>query len=374
MTMRMASVLACMALSMSGCESKAPADEAADKTGTAEKTATAEQAAPATPAATGPIVDRAMLAAFAPLPEVMAAASNPITPEKVELGRMLYYESRISKNHDVSCNTCHALDNFGVDNQKTSPGHKKQLGGRNSPTVYNAAGHFVQFWDGRAATIEEQAKGPVLNPVEMAMPGEAQVLAVLNSMPEYVEKFKAAFPEDADPINYENFARAVGAFERKLVTPGKWDAYLGGDDAALTDDEKKGLKTFIAAGCTACHTGPYLGGHMYQKAGLVKPWPNQADQGRFEVTKAEGDRMMFKVPGLRNIARTSPYFHDGSVDDLGQAVRMMAEHQLGRPLTDEQAASIVTFLNALTGEIPKDYIQKPVLPPSTDATPKPDPN
>ncbi|MCB9528325.1 MAG: cytochrome-c peroxidase [Myxococcales bacterium] len=359
---------------LSGCESKAPAGETADKTAAAEKAATAEKAAPAAPAATGPIIDRAMLAAFAPLPEVMADASNPITPEKVELGRMLYYESRISKNHDVSCNTCHALDNFGVDNQKTSPGHKKQLGGRNSPTVYNAAGHIAQFWDGRAATIEEQAKGPVLNPVEMAMPGEAQVLEVLGSMPEYVEKFKAAFPEDADPISYENFARAVGAFERKLVTPGKWDAYLGGDDAALTDDEKKGLKTFIEAGCTACHTGPYLGGHMYQKAGLVKPWPNQADQGRFEVTKAEGDKMMFKVPGLRNIARTSPYFHDGSVDDLGQAVRMMAEHQLGRALTDEQVASIVTFLNALTGEIPKDYIQKPVLPASTDATPKPDPN
>lgn len=369
MSVRATVVAASVMLLGLGCSkgSDAPASEGAT---TAETKAAVEaEAAPA-----GEVeIDRALLGAFAPLPDVMASDANPITDAKVELGRMLYYENRLSKNHDLSCNSCHMLDNYGVDNQKTSPGHKKQLGARNSPTVYNAAGHIAQFWDGRAATIEEQAKGPILNPVEMAMAGEAQVLEVLGSMPQYVELFAKAFPDDESPINYDNFAIAVGAFERKLVTPSRFDAYLGGKDDALTAAEKKGLMTFVQSGCTTCHAGAYLGGHMYQKLGLVKPWPDQKDQGRFEVTGKETDKMMFKVPGLRNIARTAPYFHDGSVATLEEAISLMAEHQLGRTLTPEQVGEIVTFLESTTGEIPTAYIQKPVLPPSTDATPKPDP-
>ncbi len=350
-----------------GCASKETEQPPQVPTAAAEAPSKASAAAPAG-------FDRALLGAFAPLPEAMAHADRPLTQARVDLGRMLYYETRISKNHDISCNSCHRLDAYGVDNEPTSPGHKGQRGGRNSPTVYNAAGHVAQFWDGRAADIEEQAKGPVLNPVEMAMPDDETVLAVLESMPGYVEAFAKAFPGEAAPVTYDNFALAVGAFERKLVTPGRWDAFLEGDDAALTDAEKAGLTAFVQTGCTTCHSGPYLGGHMYQKLGLVEPWPSQKDQGRFEVTQAEADRMMFKVPSLRNIAKTGPYWHDGSEPDLKKAVVAMAKHQLGKPLDDAMAASIVTFLEALTGELPADYIEKPALPPSTARTPKPDPS
>ncbi len=329
--------------------------------------------APAAATAAKPAFDRAVLAAFAPLPAVVEAEGRPLTEARVELGRMLYYENRISKNHDLSCNSCHQLDAYGVDGQATSPGHKKQLGARNSPTVYNAAGHVAQFWDGRAADVEEQAKGPVLNPIEMGMPDEGAVLRVLRSMPGYAAAFAEAFPGEAEPITYDNFALAVGAFERKLLTPGRWDAFLGGDDAALTDAEKAGLTAFVQTGCTTCHSGAYLGGHMYQKVGLVEPWPDQKDQGRYEVTGEDADRMMFKVPSLRNVARTGPYWHDGSEPDLKKAVVAMARHQLGKPIDDATAASIVTFLEALTGEIPTDYIARPDLPASTDQTPKPDP-
>ena len=316
--------------------------------------------------------DSPQLKVFAPLPAVMESASNPITEEKVKLGRMLYYEPRLSKAQDLSCNTCHQLDNFGVDNEPTSPGHKGQRGARNSPTVYNAAGHFVQFWDGRAADVEEQAVGPVMNPVEMAMPSEDVVIAVLRSMPEYVELFKAAFPEGGDPVTMENFGKAAGAFERKLVTPSRWDKFLQGDAGALTDAEIAGLQEFLGANCQMCHMGAYLGGNLYQKAGLVKEWPNTSDTGRHQVTGNESDKMMFKVPSLRLVAKTAPYFHDGSVASLGEAVAMMAEYELGQQLTEQQVSSILTFLEALTGEIPADYIAKPELPSSTAKTPKPD--
>jgi cytochrome c peroxidase len=327
------------------------------------------------PAPKGPVaINEAVLGAFAALPAEMAAESNPVTPEKVALGRMLYYENRLSKNHDVSCNSCHGLDAYGVDNKPTSSGHRGLLGGRNSPTVYNAALHVAQFWDGRAATVEDQAKGPILNPIEMAMPSEAKVVETLSSMPEYVDAFKAAFPGEKSPVTYENLAKAIGAFERRLVTPSRWDKFLAGDKAALTEAEKAGFNAFVEVGCTACHMGPGLGGQMYQKAGLLQPWPNQKDAGRFEVTKNEADRLHFKVPSLRNVAKTQPYFHDGSVASLDEAVAMMARHQLGKELAEPQRASIVAFLNALTGELPTEYIAKPALPPSTAKTPKPDPS
>ena len=317
-------------------------------------------------------VDSARLGIFKALPPVMDSAANPITEEKVVLGRMLYYDARLSKGQDVSCNSCHELSKYGVDNQPVSDGDKGQKGTRNSPTVYNAAGHFVQFWDGRAPTVEEQAKGPILNPVEMAMPNEKRALAVVDSMPEYVEAFQKAFPGEKHPVTFDNLAKAIGVFERKLVTVSRWDKFLGGDQAALTDAEKAGLNKFLDAGCQNCHNGIYVGGSMFQKLGLAIPWDNANDPGRFAVTKQEADRMVFKVPTLRNVEKTAPYFHDGSIATLDEAVRQMANHQLARTLSKEEADSIVTFLKALTGELPTEYIKEPPLPKSTSKTPKPD--
>jgi cytochrome c peroxidase len=300
--------------------------------------------------------DPAQLAAFARLPAAMPATDDPSTPQKVALGRMLYYDTRLSIDYTVSCNSCHPLANYGVDQRPTSPGVKGQLGSRNSPTVFNAAGHVAQFWDGRASTVEEQAKGPILNPVEMGMPNSDAVVQRLKAVPHYRAAFAAAFPGTAEPITYDNVARAIGAFERGLVTPSRWDAFLGGDATALTPAERHGLATFVAANCTACHRGAYLGGDMFQPAGVVEPWPAQNDSGRYAVTQQRGDRFVFKVPSLRNIERTAPYFHDGQVATLDEAVRWMARHQVGRELRDAEVTAIVQWLGALTGTIPQDYI------------------
>ncbi len=308
---------------------------------------------------------------FAPLPPVMTSPENTETQAKVELGRMLYYEPRLSANQKISCNTCHPLHAYGAERTRVSTGFKSQKGNRNAPTVYNAAGHFVQFWDGRVPTIEEQAKGPIMNPVEMAMPSNAAAVAVLNSMPDYVALFTKAFPNDKDPITYNNMALAVGAFERGLVTPARWDSFLKGDQAALSDAEKAGFNTFAAVGCQWCHNGPYVGGAQYQKLGVMKPWPDQKDTGRYQVTKAEEDIMVFKVPSLRNINKTGPYFHDGSVVTLAQAIRDMGVHQRGVELSESQVKSIETWMNSLTGPLPTSYIQPPVLPKSTAQTPSP---
>lgn len=317
-------------------------------------------------------IPAARLKLFKPLPAAMESESNPLTETKIELGRILYYENRISKSHEFSCNSCHLLDKYGVDNEPTSPGHKGLRGDRNSPTVYNAAGHFAQFWDGRAKDVEEQAKGPVLNPVEMAMPDEATVVATLKSMSEYPALFKRAFPGEAEPVNYENFALAVGAFERKLVTPSRWDKFLDGDTSALTAGEKAGFNKFFATGCASCHPGAYLGGTSYHKLGVKKNWPNQKDLGRYQVTKKNSDKMMFKTPSLRNIEKTAPYLHDGSVASLEETVKLMAEYQNGKKLSDADAASIVTWLKSLTGELPMDFIRKRNMPASTAQTPGPD--
>lgn len=302
------------------------------------------------------------LAMFKPLPEEAPSKTNELTEAKIHLGRMLYYETRISKNGKMSCNTCHVLDKYGQDNLPFSPGHEGKLGGRSSPPVYNAALHISQFWDGRAADVEEQAKGPVLNPVEMGMASAESVVEVLKGIPGYVEAFKAAFPGEADPLTYDNFGRAVGAFERKLVTPSRWDEFLKGQKEALNAEEQKGYETFAKAGCATCHNGPAIGGAMYHKLGLVKAWPELKDFGRYEATKQESDKHFFKVASLRNVSETGPYLHDGSVKTLEDMVKMMAEHQLGKTLTDAEVGSIVTFLKALTGQLPKEYITPPDLP------------
>ncbi len=204
------------------------------------------------------------------------------------------------------------------------------------------------------------------------MPGEAKVVAVLKSMPEYLDLFKKAFPNDKQPITYDNMAKAIGAFERNLMTPSRWDALLNGDQSALTPEELVGLKTFLDTGCQACHNGAVLGGTSYQKLGLVKTYPEMADPGRFKVTKSESDKGVFKVPSLRNIEKTGPYYHDGKVASLDKAVRDMAEYQLGKKLTDAETQQIITFLKVLTGKIDPEYTKKPELPKSTATTPKPD--
>ncbi|HRI70010.1 MAG TPA: cytochrome-c peroxidase [Polyangium sp.] len=313
---------------------------------------------------------------FGVLPAKFESDTNPITDAKVALGRMLFFDTRLSKNQDLSCNSCHGLDKYGVDGTKVSKGHKGQLGNRNAPTVYNAGLLASQFWDGRAATLEDQAKGPILNPVEMAMKDEAAVVDMLASMEGYEKAFEAAFP-DADKkelITYDNMAKAIGAFERGLVTPSRFDKYLNGDKTALSDQERTGLSKFVANGCTTCHSGTGVGGSSFQKLGLIKPYPNQKDAGRYEVTKKEEDRMVFRVPSLRNVGETGPWFHDGAYDRLEAAVQAMAYHQLGKELPDQDAKDIVAFLKSLTGEIPKDYIKMPELPAKGEKTPGPDPS
>ncbi len=313
-----------------------------------------------------------LLRRFEPARATIAAKQHELSEAKVELGRMLYHEKRLSKSQELSCNSCHQLDRYGVDSQKTSTGHQGQRGGRNAPTVYHAAGHFEQFWDGRASDVETQALGPILNPIEMAAPSPEHVVRVLASMPEYVAAFKRAFPTEKDPLVFANVGKAIGAFERKLTTRARWDDYLEGNLAALSQQEIEGLKLFTNLGCMVCHTGEFLGGSMYEKVGTVEPWPNQNDQGRFAVTQRDGDRMMFKVPTLRNISETAPYFHDGVADNLEQAVALMGRHQLGLELEKAEVASIVAWLRSLKGELPKAYVALPELPKSTDGTPAPD--
>jgi cytochrome c peroxidase len=334
--------------------------------------ASCSKPAPPAPAAQpAPTINQASLQAFAPLPDAVPAA-RASSPAMIDLGRMLFYEPRLSKSQKISCNSCHDLATYGVDNQPTSDGHKGQRGTRNSPSVYNAAGHFAQFWDGRAPDVEAQAKGPVLNPVEMAMPGEARVVAVLTSMPDYVDAFTKAFPNEPKPVTYDNMAKAIGAFERKLMTPSRWDALLKGDTTALTAEEKVGFETFVDSGCATCHNGALLGGGSYQRIGLAKAFPRVADGGRMNITKAEADKAVFKVPSLRNVEKTGPYFHDGGTPTLEQAIRDMGEYQLGASLADKQVREIADFLKALTGKVDAGYVKAPALPKSTAKTPKPE--
>jgi len=301
----------------------------------------------------------AELAVFAALPASVASESNPATPAKIALGWRLYYETQLSADGSQSCNSCHELNAFGAETTAVSTGVVGKQGGRNAPTVYNAAGQVAQFWDGRSPSVEDQAKGPILNPIEMAMADSQAVLSRLAKIPGYVAAFRGAFPDEPKPLIYDNVGRAIGAFERQLLTPSRWDAYLGGDQTALTPDELRGLRGFLDAGCQGCHNGAYMGGSMFQKLGVAHPWPTTEDVGRFAVTKSPADSLVFKVPSLRNITRTAPYFNDGKVVALDDAIRLMAHHQLGAALTDGQLASIITFLGALTGTVPPEYVAPP---------------
>lgn len=286
--------------------------------------------------------------ALTPLPARMPGADKD-TPALVNLGRTLFFDVRLSANNSQSCNSCHAVDKNrgGVDNEATSPGAFGKRGGRNSPTVLNAGFHMTQFWDGRAGDLTAQAKGPILNPIEMAMPSEQAVVEKLGTIPTYQTAFAKAFPGEAKPLTYDNLARAIAAFERTLVTRDRFDDFLKGENQALTAEEFKGLDLFVSIGCTACHNGPALGGNSYQKRGLIHA-VKLDDVGRFGVTGDEDDKFKFKVPGLRNISMTAPYFHDGSKRELTEAVREMAWIQLDRKLTDEEANALTAFLNALS--------------------------
>ena len=296
---------------------------------------------------------------FGKLPEVAENPENLITEEKVALGKKLYLDNRLSKDNTQSCNTCHDLKTYGVDNLSTSPGNDGGLGTRNSPTVFNAALHMSQFWDGREPDVEAQAGGPILNPVEMAMPSEEVVIERLSKIDEYNTLFAKVFPNDKKPISYKNIQNAIGAFERTLITPSRFDKFVDGDIDALTDVEKDGLQLFISTGCTACHSGNVLGGNIYQKFGLFDDyWKHTKstviDDGKFSVTKNESDKYVFKSPSLRNIEKTYPYFHDGSVKDLKEAVRIMAKVQLNKELAEKDLNNLVAFLNSLTGKLPEN--------------------
>lgn len=290
---------------------------------------------------------------FAALPAVADNPANPVTEAKVSLGKMLYMDKTLSKNGTISCNSCHNLETFGVDNLPTSPGDDGKLGGRNSPTVFNAALHLTQFWDGRAADVETQAGMPIMNPVEMMMPDESVVVERVKANPEYAALFQAAFPEEADPMSFQSVRYAIAAFERTLLTPSRFDDYLGGNLDAISYEEAKGMETFINSGCIACHKGVVIGGQELQKFPLFGSYESKTgsttiDKGKFENTKNESDAFLFKPQSMRNVEKTYPYFHDGKVADLAAAVRIMGELELNKNLTDEEVNSIVTFLKSLT--------------------------
>ena len=311
------------------------------------------------------------LAFTSPLPEHAFEEGMNQSQEIIDLGRMLYYEPRISKSGILSCSSCHSLTTFGVDQTPVSLGHGWQKGPLNAPTVLNAAFHKSQFWNGRAADVEEQAGMPILDVLEMAAT-EEHVLEVLNSMPEYIAMFQKAFPDQDNPMVYENVGNAIGAFERILVTPSAFDDFLKGDANALSERQKNGLEVFVEVGCQACHRGQVLGGEIF----TFFQTPRERELGtfnlgRYEFTERESDKHFFKVPSLLNIAKTYPYLHDGSVWSLGETVNIVAEDMLSRELTDEQNALIVEFLQSLTGRIPAYALELPILPPSTPATPRP---
>lgn len=305
---------------------------------------------------------------FGQLPKAIVSEKNPITLEKVKLGKILFYETRISVDRTVSCARCHPIGLYAADGLKKSIGNNCKINLRNAPTLFNAAGQISAHWIGNRTDVEDQAKQSVIGPPSFGMPSYAAVEKRLKEIKGYVELFRKACPGDNEPVTVDNFAKAVGAFERTLVTPSPFDDFLRGGKDALKEQEKRGLKTFMEAGCTTCHSGTYVGGQMYQKFGIVEPYwkytkSEEIDEGRFTVTKNEFDKYVFKVPVLRNVAKTAPYFHDGSVDKLKDAVWVMGKIQLGRDLTQSQIEDIVSFLKCLTGKIPEDALKVPILPP-----------
>ncbi|HZW78010.1 MAG TPA: cytochrome c peroxidase [Flavobacteriaceae bacterium] len=283
---------------------------------------------------------------------------------KVVLGKHLFFDTRLSGQGNISCNSCHNLNTYGVDNERFSPGDAPgTFGGRNSPTVFHAALHKMQFWDGRAADVEEQAGGPILNPLEHNIKDEKQLVDRLKEVELYRELFSKAYGGE-DPITFANLTNAIGAFERTLIPEGRFDKYLAGDKDALNDQEKRGLKTFIDSGCITCHSGPAMGGQMLQKFGLFHDYwkhtnSEDIDLGLYEISERESEKYFFKVPGLRNVTHTAPYFHDGSVDDLKMAVRIMGKLQRNVDLSEEEINDIVAFFDSLSADVAEDVKRSP---------------
>ncbi|MGY1459362.1 cytochrome-c peroxidase [Luteimonas sp. A534] len=354
----------------------APAADAPVATSGVPGTAqTAEAADPTDAAGASADTLRTTAAAmFGTIPEVVEELrGQPLSDDQVELGRMLFFDPRLSRSHLITCNTCHSMGTGGADNVPASIGHGWQRGPRNSPTVLNAVFNAAQFWDGRAADLAEQAKGPVQASVEMNSTPEL-VVETLQSIPQYVERFGTAFPGQADAVSFDNMALALEAFEATLVTPhSRFDRWVLGDDAAIDATERKGLELFVSSGCASCHNGRNFGGQAYFPFGVIeRPGADilpEGDKGRFEVTATATDEYVFRASPLRNVELTAPYFHSGQVWDLEQAVAIMGNAQLGRELNAEEASAIAAFLRTLTGRQPT--VEYPILPPSTERTPKP---
>lgn len=324
-------------------------------------------------------------AVFKALPsKVPVPKDNPMTPAKIELGKMLFFDPRLSMDGTISCNSCHNVMFHGGDGRPVGVGVHGQRGGRGSPTVWNSAFQTVQFWDGRAATLEDQAKGPLVNSVEMGMTSHEFVIERLQKIPGYIEYFKKAFPKDKNPVNIDNMAKAIATYERTLITPNApFDKYMKGNKKALNAQQLRGMKLVDEIGCTSCHTGENFAGDQKMGEGNYQPFPQipgskydkmydlTSDLGRFEVTKNPEDKNMWRVPTWRNVAVTAPYFHNGKVKTLDEAVRVMAKTQLGMDLNDSQVTDIVSFLNSLTGEFPKQTM--PMLPNTANMTVTPEP-
>jgi cytochrome c peroxidase len=282
-----------------------------------------------------------------PLPAKMPGNDHD-TPERIALGKRLFHDKNLSDNRTVACSSCHALDRGrgGADQETTSPGSQGRRGARNTPTVFNAGFYLAQFWDGRASNLTAQAKGPILNPVEMAMPSEAAVVARVQEDASYPPQFRAAFPGVEPAVSFDHVAEAIAAFERTLITRDRLDAFFRGNNRALSEQELRGLDKFMTYGCKECHSGVAIGGESFQRLGLLRPYTNSTDVGRQVLTRDPEDAFKFKVPSLRNIALTPPYFHDGSIKSLDEAVRKMAFHQIGLELSDPEVADIVSFLHS----------------------------
>ncbi len=315
------------------------------------------------------------LLAFEALPATpKIPADNPMTAAKIELGKQLFFDPRLSIDGTISCNSCHNVMAGGTDNRAVSVGVGGQKGGRSAPTVWNAAFLSSQFWDGRAATLEDQAKGPILAGVEMGMPSEAAVIKRIKRIPGYVHAFTTVFGK-SDPVTYDNIAKAIATYERTLITLNSpFDRYLRGEKTALSDAAIRGMNTVESVGCTSCHTGANFSGPSSLPVGeiflqkfptfdnnnYVAKYDLKSDKGRYNVTQQKGDKHMWRVPTWRNVALTAPYFHNGSVETLDEAVRVMAKTQLDKNLTTQQVSDIVAFLNSLTGQFPQQTM--PQLP------------
>jgi cytochrome c peroxidase len=306
-------------------------------------------------------------AAFKPLPKDAATEEFPVSPERVSLGRKLFFDPRISTDGTGSCVRCHQPGLYGADGLPKSLALHDKLLPRNAPTVLNSGLGFKVHWDGVFENVEEQAAKALLGP-GFGNADHAEAMARLKAIPGYLELFRKAFPDEADPVTGQNWGKAIGAYERTLLTPSRFDAFLGGKLDALSAAERRGLRTFVDTGCVECHSGAGVGGTAFRKFGVVDDYwkethTQEIDKGRFNVTKRDDDLYVFKVPSLRNVAMTAPYFHDGSVNRLPDAVGIMAKVQLGTELADDEMQAIVTFLGSLTGELPKDFANAPVLPP-----------